>query len=227
MADENSPPVPPAPAHENELFRQTENPVAPTAAEKIRAAGASVLERFGIKPGRGRPRADGKPKISDRVEIQPGVFVPAGDIPKSSQPATLAAAPSSAGPRFDGALVRKCVASCLRALTGWADRVLYGKALHATRDAAFSKNLVAETTVDSSEVDSFSQLAEICFQKWGVGSQYAPEVGLGVIAAGAVTRYALAFKTLDEEIQRRNAPVDVTARIQQLEAELASLKKAA
>jgi len=186
-------PVPPEP----QLFPHEPNPEAssssPTSVfEKVKRAAGKVFERHGVvyKRGGGRPRKDGLPNALD-VPI---------NVPPSAVPA-LAAAPSAlpAQEGLDPALVRRCCSAVAKAVTGFLDKILYKKALRAKHSAEEARQLVADTSITQAEIDGFSELAEICLRKYGVGTEYAPEIGIGCIVVGVSLRYGLALKAVEPE----------------------------
>jgi hypothetical protein len=113
------------------------------------------------------------------------------------------AIPADGAPAFDAALVRRCIAAVVKALRGFADKKLWRKAMLASDDSKFASDLVKETTVTQEELDSFSELTEICLRKYGVGTQYAPEIGLLAIVTGVGVRYAVAMQMLEAKLAER------------------------
>lgn len=171
-----------------------ENSPAPstTIIEKIQRAGAKVFEKHGVlfKRTGGRPRKDGAPNKGD-IPLN----VPASAVPAiASAPAAL---PAQEG--LDPALVRRCCGAVLKAIGGVLDKVLHRKASIVGYTPQEAQQLVVDCAITQSELDSFSELAEVCLRKYGVGTEYAPEIGLGCIALGVGLRYSVALKTLDNE----------------------------
>jgi hypothetical protein len=173
------------------------NPTAQTSLfEKISEKAGRLFEKHGVtfKRGRGRPRKDGLPKATD-VPLESFGASPA-------QAAPVVAAPVAA-PAFDASIVRRCVSAVVKALKGFGDSKLFNKAFRATNDSKFARDLVAETTVTEEEIAALSELSEICLRKYGVGTEYCPEVGLLAIVAGGVVRYSVAMKTLEAKISEQ------------------------
>lgn len=191
-------PVSPSPSPINDNGGQA-NPTAQTSLfEKISEKAGRLFEKHGVtfKPGRGRPRKDGSPKASD---------VPLESVGASPAPvAPLVAAPVPA-PAIDAGLVRRCVSAVVKALKGFGDSKLFNKAMQATGDAKFARDLVAETTVTEEEISALAELSEICLRKYGVGTEYCPEVGLVAILAGGVIRYTVALKSIEAKITEKQA----------------------
>ena len=183
-----SPPAPIAELFPNESSPPV-TPAATSTVEKIRRAASGVFEKYGVqfKRGRGRPRADGFPGKGDVPLNAPPTALPAGASPGPATPVT---------PGFDPKLVKNCVRAVVKALTGFADKILRKKAALAGYSAADANQLVVDCTITAEEIDSFSDLAEICLRKYGVGTEYVPEIGLASIAAGVGLRYMVAIKSL-------------------------------
>lgn len=167
------------PAGENSLF------------EKLRTAAGNVFDRHGVKfkPGRGRPRKDGAPKASD---------VPL-NAPASALPAAVAAVPAVDSPALDSALVRRCISAVTKGFFGFADKILHGKIIQKTGDAKFAGDVIKDCAITQDELNGLAELSEICLRKYGVGTQYAPEIGLGAIVIGIGARYAVAFAATKPE----------------------------
>lgn len=188
--------TPPAPPESpGEIGAPAEN----SFLQKVRDAAQGIFERHGVtfKAGRGRPRKDGLPKASDIPLNAPTTALPAGV-------ASLSPLAADAAPAFDSALVRRCVSAVVKAVRGFLDKKLWRKAMDATRDAKFAGELVKETTITQDELDGLSELTEICLRKYGVGSEYAPEIGLIAIAAGVGVRYAVALQTLEAKLNEQS-----------------------
>lgn len=186
---ETIPPVTPAPTTApNVPTSETPITVEGSTLEKIRTSGAKIFASAGqlFKRGRGRPRKDGQPALGD---------LPLSDAPPGASLAQ-AAIVSADGKPVDPNIVKRCVSACLKTATGILNKILYKKAVKKTGDVKFAAELCRDCTVTPEELDSFSELAEICLRKHGVGTQYAPEIGLSVIALGIGARYAAAFADL-------------------------------
>jgi hypothetical protein len=191
---ENSPPQSselfPTPPPQNEPDPEIQTPAENSVIEKLKSVSAGVFERAGVqfKRGRGRPRLDGNPGKGDLPLNAPATALPA-----------VAACDPPLAPRenLDPALVRRCCSAVLKSLTGILDKALFRKAVKKTGDSKFAQQLITDTTVTQEEISAFSELAEICLRKYGVGTEYAPEIGIGVILAGLGVRYGEGFKSLD------------------------------
>lgn len=187
-------PVSPSPINDN--GGKATDSVQSSLFEKIGEKAGRIFEKHGItfKRGRGRPRKDGLPKATD-VPLETGGASPA-------PPAPLASAPVAA-PGFDSNLVVRCVKAVVKALKGFGDSKLFNKAVQATGDSKFARDLVAETTVTEEEISALSELSEICLRKYGVGTEYCPEVGLVAIVAGGVIRYTVALRSIESKIAEK------------------------
>ena len=89
--------------------------------------------------------------------------------------------------------------------------MLFRRAVAKTNDVKFAQQLVVDTAITSEEIESFSKLAEVCLRKYGVGTEYAPEIGLACVAAGIGLRYTAAIKAMEVRTETQ-APVDSTGR---------------
>jgi hypothetical protein len=171
-----------------------ENPVASAdnTFEKIKRATKGVFEKHGVtfRRGGGRPRKDGMPNKLDIPINAPPTALPLGTTPDLA-PAT---------PGLDPALVKKCCNAVIKAFKGFLDKTLFNKARRKyPDDPKFCSQIIVDTTITNEEADAFSELAEVCLRKYGVGTEYAPEIGLGAIVIGIGVRYAVAFKSLEPE----------------------------
>lgn len=175
----------------NELDQKAENPVESSILEKIKSTAAGVFERHGVlyKRGGGRPRKDGLPNKLDQPLNAPATALPAIAAGDSALPAAS---------NLDPVLVRRCCSAILKSITGFCDKRLFRKAVKKTADPKFAQQLIVDTTITKEEIDAFAELGEICLRKYGVGTEYAPEIGLAVILGGLGVRYMEAFKSLDE-----------------------------
>ena len=143
-----------------------------------------------FKRGGGRPRKDGLPNKLDVPLNAPPTALPLGTTP--------APAPAPAG--LDPALVKKCCSAVVKAFKGFLDKSLFNKARRRyPDDPKFCNQLIVDTTITQEETDAFAELSEICLRKYGVGSEYAPEIGLAAVVLGVGVRYAAAFKALAPE----------------------------
>jgi hypothetical protein len=195
VTPEAGPAIPPEtsqPAPANELFAEASTPTQGSVFEKVKRAGATIFEKYGViyKRGPGRPRKDGLPAKNDLPLNAPQTALPA---------AAAAGAPLPAEPGLDPALVKKCCSAVIKALTGFLDKLLFNKAKRKTGDAKFAQQLVTDATITQPEIDAFSELAEVCLRKYGVGTQYAPEIGLAALVLGIGIRYGAAMKALDQK----------------------------
>lgn len=179
----------PETAPPNELPTSPDSQAQATIIERVVAAGKGVFEKHGVvfKRTGGRPRKDGLPNKGDIPLNAPSTALPEGASP----------APSAGAPPLDPALMRRCCSAVLKGVSAFLDKTLYRKALTKTGDSRAANDLVAATAITKEEVDSFAELAEICLRKYGVGTEYAPEIGLAAIAAGIGLRYAVALKALE------------------------------
>lgn len=184
------------------FFGETGFEAPESVVEKIKRTTRGVFERHGVlwKRGGGRPRKDGAPGKLDTPVNAPVTALPLGSAAPVSDPA----------PGLDPVLVRRCCTAVVKAFKGFFDKALFRKAqAKYPDDPKFCQELVTDTTITQEEADGFSELAEICLRKYGVGTEYAPEIGLGAIVLGIGVRYAAAFKGL--EIKKEEKPDRPTA----------------
>jgi len=161
-------------------------------ADKIRGMAQSAFGRIKAKVagrgGRGRP---------PNCDIHKG-------IPINRCPCSLGATDvpaESLGVPLDGAqisreVVTEAVSAVVKAATGTADAFLAAAIVRKTGDRAFAKDTIDRCQPTEKEFASLGILAEICLRKYGVGTEYCPEIGLGAIILGMGSRYALAFKAV-------------------------------
>ena len=196
------PPVPimetkPSTSAPDELFSEAAPDSANPVAQKVNAASAGVFEKFGqfFKRGRGRPRKDGGPKISDLPVVAPPLAGPlAGSAPLAAAPAP----PDSNGSRpFDKNLVARCVAAVGKSIAGFFDKKLEAKAIAVTGDREFARQLVRETTVTPEGLQALGEVTDILLKELKVETKHLPLICACAVLAGEGGRYYLAFKSLD------------------------------
>lgn len=163
--------------------------------EKLGKISRGVFEHAGVifKRGLGRSRKDGAPKKSD---------IPLNATP-TNLPIGVAPLPSDSPSNLDPSLVKRCIAAMVKAVDGVLGSMLSKKLRQANYSAGEAKQFIIDNAITQSEADSFSDLALVCLQKYGVGTAYAPEIGLIVIATGIGVRYATAFATINRDIEAR------------------------
>lgn len=181
----------------NEPTPENSTPGNPSLIEKIKSAAGSVFERNGIayKRGGGRPRKDGSPNKLD-IPI---------NAPATALPFTATDVPPRPAPGIDPVIVKRCCSAVFKSVQAFLDKIVFKKARTAGFEPKDAQQLVTDTAITGEEVDAFSELAEICLRKHGVGSQYAPEVGLAAILGGIGVRYGMAIQTLNEAIADKKA----------------------
>lgn len=184
-----------APAPENESSTP-ESAGKSSTVEGIKRAAGKVFEAFGVqyKKTGGRPRKDGKPNKGDIPVNVPATALPAGAEAPPSVPA-----PSG----LDPVLVRRCCSAIVKAVSTFLDRQLFGKARIAGLEPKEAQQLVTDCSVSAEELNAFSELAEVALRKYGVGTEYAPEVGVAAIAVGVGLRYSMAIQDLNQRIAER------------------------
>jgi hypothetical protein len=182
---------------DNELFREIPSPAESPSLEKVRAASDGVFARFGqfIKRGRGRPKKDGSPKISDVVfpAAPPGLAAPQAP-----------GAPSACGPS-DSAIVRAALEKAGKAAASWGDRLVKGKALAATGDSAYAEKLAALNSATPEEIGAFVDLGEIAVKQLKIHVWIVPIVSAGIVLGSGAARYASTIKELNRQIALKEA----------------------
>jgi hypothetical protein len=193
--------VPPLPTGNESALNPPENatPVETSRFEKLKSVTSGVFESAGtlFKRGGGRPRKDGKPNKLD---------IPLAN-PKTNLPLGAAAAPPLPGSSLDSTLVRRCCTAVLKAFSGVLDGILFHKAKAAGYSAVETQNLVSQCAITEKESDAFAELAEICLRKYGVGTEYCPEIGLGCIVLGVSARYLTALKALHKPEEKTEGEI--------------------
>lgn len=175
----------------NEQTPDTGTPAETSRFEKLKQAAKGVFEKHGViyKRGGGRPRKDGAPNKLDTPL----------NVPATAIPANAAASAPVGDTALDSETVRKCCSAVIKGFSAWADRKLFKKGKKIGLDAKEINQVIADTAITEEEIKSFSTLTEICLRKYGVGTQYAPEIGLAAVVAGVGLRYAAAFKAFEPE----------------------------
>jgi len=163
--------------------------------EKIQSRAGALFEKHGIsfKRGRGRPKKNGTPKAND---------IPLEQNRQTSIPIPQTQTLTNSVENFDSNLVARCVSAVCKAFKGFADAKLFSAAVKATKDTKFARDLVNETTVTDEEIGALGELTEICLRKYGVGTEYCPEIGLVCIVTGSVIRYQSALKSLEIKTEK-------------------------
>jgi hypothetical protein len=198
LADQNLPGIPEEKNHDQNSEAPTE--LKTSTVEKLKQISKSVFESGGVifKRGGGRPRKDNKPNKLD---------IPLNATP-TDLPIGVAADTSKTPSNLDPSLVKRCCSAMLKAAQSVVESILSKRARLAGYTPPEIKTLLLDNSITEKELDSFSELAVVCLQKYGVGTQYAPEIGLAVIAAGIGVRYTTTFATLNAEIQsQRDLPI--------------------
>ncbi len=209
MADETVVPSPAPPGesqpqpipipHESALETPADATPAQTSfAEKLTAAVGGVAEKYGLtfKPGRGRPKKDGTPKISDLLVSADGTATPA-----VGQPALVAAVatPDSLG----DALLHRTIVRAARGIIGAAGTVLKRLALKAGLDRAFVEGAVASAEPEAEALADFSESLDAVLKKYQVRTEYAPEVSLALSTVRLAAPFWLTYRMLKDEIERK------------------------
>lgn len=187
------------PPPKNEPIPTEDSPPQTSFFDKIRNIGGSVFERHGVqfKRGRGRPRADGLPGKLDVPLSAPATALPLGTRPDSANPDKI---------RISN-LVKKCVKAFIQSVAGFADSIVFRKAVQAKYPKPEAQELVAKTTITEGECDAFGELTNLLVEQMALDPKYLPVITAIVITTGVATRYMLTIKTLNAEIEAQRPPL--------------------
>jgi hypothetical protein len=112
--------------------------------------------------------------------------------------------PGDAPPGSTGA-VRRVYKALAKALAGFADKIIFAKAVLLTSDKVFARELVTEVSITDPEAEAFGQLVDELARMFGAEEKY---MVLGasmatVIAVGG--RYVMVSRDLDKQLAKRRA----------------------
>lgn len=188
-SEELFPPEPKAAA--DEQAATTDATPKATVAERVRGAVDRTFEAFGVqyRSGRGRPRKDGAPKVSD---------VPL-NVPPTAVPLAATAVPTALTPGHNSALVKKCVRSVTKGAAGFADKRLFAESQRVGNPDSFSRQLVLETTISGEETDAIAEAADLLVQQLALDTKYLPLAAALATVASVGARYSFAFRTIRRE----------------------------
>lgn len=168
---------------------------------KIGDALAHVAERHGLqfRRGRGRPRKDGSPNAADRL-VNP---ITGESIPAASDPALAATVPRPAS-EGDFLLHRAIIGTFQSVIKGVARycRIL---AAEAGMKPEWVERNMATAEPDAEALADWSKSASLVMEKYGVRSEYSPEISLAVNTARLLAPYGVIIVELRAEIARRKA----------------------
>jgi hypothetical protein len=90
-----------------------------------------------------------------------------------------------------------------KALSGFADKIIFFKAVQASGDKAFARELVAEVSLTEPEAEAFGQLVDELARMFGAEEKYMV-IGAAIATVAAVGgRYAIVVRDLDKQIAAR------------------------
>ena len=180
---------------ENDLPGIVETQDRTSILESVKRSAGKVFEKHGIlfRRGTGRPRKDGMPNKAS---------IPL-NAPQTALPALATADPALPVQQgLDPVLVLACTSAVVKAVSGYLDKRLFKAAKLAGVKPESAQGIISECSITRDELDAFSKLAEICLRKYGVGTQYAPEIGIAAISIGVGVRYMTAFSTLADHAEQ-------------------------
>ena len=177
---ENQNTLPPAPAAEN------------TVAEKIFGAAGRIFQKHGVKfrPGRGRPKKNGEPKISD-VPLEAGGPSPADAVP----PAPAAEFRSSS----DKLTVKAIIAAAVKGVFQAVDKLIRGKAEKAGYAPPDVEKIVSQNAITPQEIDGFAELGLVLADYFKIETEKLAMGGAVVLVAGVSGRYGMTLVQLSRE----------------------------
>jgi hypothetical protein len=193
----------PTPATETPALNdaaRTENSLGENLREKIFAAVAPVAAKFGIvHKGRGRPKKDGSPKISDVVDTKPGVA-----------PAALAAVATadSVAATFNSPghqLFRRIVVKAFESEISILKAVVKVKCDAADLDEDFCEKSLTAATPEKKSFADVAESADYVAIKYGWNVDRMPEIALGLDLLHLHAPFGVLFMALNSEIKRKRA----------------------
>jgi len=181
----------------NDLPRTDFAPGQNTLGEKIRAACAPVAAKFGVvlKPGRGRPKKDGSPKISDQV-------APAPDA------AALLVERDEIGAKFNSPshqLFRRIVVKAATSEIHFLKAVVEIKGESAGLEKEFLTRALAAASPEQKSFDELAESADYVAIKYGWNVDRMPEIALALDVVHLHAPFVTLFLALNAEIKRKRA----------------------
>lgn len=186
----------------NEPIPASENSNENSRFEKIVNAGQRVFEKFKIiKPGRGRPRKDGKPKSSDMVAAAAAEPTqPGGSVP-------LAATPANPAP-LDGLRVKIFVSGCvgiLKGAIGFCKKWVANSARQARINPEFTQKALAECSPDEAAFKRWGDSLEVCALQYRWDFEHMPAVALATETVAMFAPFLSLAGEFKKEIARQRA----------------------
>lgn len=189
----------PTPEIKNESPTAASPTTEDSSLKKIISAATGAYQSVAdtIRPGRGRPRKDGSPKISDK--IGPIEKLVEANLPL--QPLVVAPPVNSAG----DLLFRRSVTAAIAGIGGIGTTVLRTKAKAAGIDPDFTNKALAECAPEKEVVDGFNEALGLVMEKYNFTTKFGPEIALGIYGARIAAPFGLLLKTFNDEIARKRA----------------------
>lgn len=198
VEDLNSPATPPA--HDTTGTEEAQPKTGLAQSLLKSATGAYNAVAAGFKKGRGRPRKDGLPGISDQI-ISEDEENPQPNLPAAHEaPANII--------RVDFAtrantVLRRSVCNSLKVAISLCKQIIGIDAEAAGLDRDFTKASLEKCNPDPQAMDDWAESAELVMEKYEVKTEYAPEIALGVNTIKIFAPFALLRKELKAEIERK------------------------
>lgn len=185
----------PSPGHDT--LGQAPADLESSVLEKIRSAGRGIFEKYGVKyrAGRGRPRADGDPKISDvPMDVAP-TAIPVGGAPTGP----------NGHPSGRSGVVKRCYKSLAKAFSSWADKIIFRQVVELTGDKSYAKEVVLETALTDPEAEAFSELVDELAAMWGADEKFMALAAGFATVASVGGRYVVVIRGLDRQLEQKRS----------------------
>jgi hypothetical protein len=192
-------PLPPGPGNEpppdNGALPETPN------ESRIKCATGSLFEKMGFKIGRGRPKKDGTPKISD-VPLDTGAM---GGRPFVSMPG-----PSPDLDRRKG-LIRRCCKVAFKAVVSAVDKIIFSRAVLASGDKVEAQKIVDSVTATDGEAEAVAEVMDILAEMYGWDPKILVLIAGLTTVSGYTGRCAMCVSELNlaiakQRVQKPPAP---------------------
>jgi hypothetical protein len=182
------------PTPQNEPASRPASAAIPPEADllgKISDIGKAAYEKtVSIVRGRGRPRKDGSPKISDTIQEIPNEAE--DNMPGPGEAVHSVAASPGSLQNISTPLIRRCLSAILKSILAVPHTILYRKAARK-QGPAYAEEFVKKLQPTEDELSDLAEFSAILLKKYNVDTQYAPEVVAGLVVIGIGSRTAAAF----------------------------------
>lgn len=140
---------------------------------KILNAVGSVFAKYGVnfKPGRGRPKKDGSPKISDKP-------LAIGPAPQASPPLDVPPVSPAPQPSIDEAFAQECIEGIFRGFISVRDAGVLRMAVRISGNPQWSKDQIGRVSPTDQEIKSVCRNIIIVLKKYNIRLDFLPEISL-------------------------------------------------